>query len=122
LAVIAAAQKIIVSVSNIIAWPLNKLATKAATANKRLIRWAVRKRVGVVYLLAIFWFPVVALAGIILALASVHVQPDVVWPVAITAAVIFFLSKFMLLLTYLVNQYQRSKKALRHYRRHFRSK
>jgi len=115
--VIATAKNIVASVSNIITWPLNILATNVTTANKRLIRWAVRKRVGAAYLLALFWFPALTVAGLLWVLVSIHQRPDALWPIA--TAVIFFVNKFMFLLLYVVKQYERSVRALRHYRRHF---
>ena len=103
---IATAKKIVASASSIINWPLNMLAAKVTIANKRLIRWAVRKRVGAVYLLTLFWFPALTVAGLIWVLVSIHQRPDALWPIA--TAVIFFVNKFMFLLLYVVKQYERS--------------
>jgi hypothetical protein len=114
--VTAAAKKIIASVSSIINWPLRMLAAKATTANKRLIRWAVRKRVGAAYLLALFWFWVLTGASVIWALVSFRPHATVL------EAVILLAAKFMALLLYAVKLYEYTVRVLRHYRRHFGQK
>jgi apolipoprotein N-acyltransferase len=82
-----------------------------------MIRWAIRKRVGVVYLAAIFWFPTLTIIGAGWALASVHQKPDDLWPVI--GAALLIAKKAMAFLYYLISQSERVIKALRHYRRHF---
>jgi hypothetical protein len=115
---IAEAKKIIARASSIILWPLNMLAKSVARANRRMIRWAIRRRAGVVYLAAIFWFPTLTIAGATWALVSVHEKPDNLWPVI--GATLLVAKKAMALLAYLIKQGEGLFRALRHYRRHFR--
>jgi hypothetical protein len=116
---IAAAKRAIAKISSIILWPLTMLAKSVAKANRRMIRWAVGRRVGAVYMVAIFWFPTLTVAGATLALFSVHQKPDEAWP--IVGAALLIVKKVMALAYYLLEQGFRTIKALRHYRRHFRS-
>jgi hypothetical protein len=52
---IDAAKRIIARMSSIIFWPFNILTRRVAKANRRMMRWAVRHRIGAVYLIALFW-------------------------------------------------------------------
>jgi hypothetical protein len=115
---IAAAKRIIARISSIIFWPLNMLAKSVTKANKRMIRWAIRRRVGFMYLFAIFWFPTLTVCGLIWALLSVHEKPDDAWgPVA--GIILVILKKVLALISYVIDQLRRSLKAIRNYRRHF---
>ena len=116
---IAAIKKIIARISSIIFWPLNMLAKSVTKANRKMIRWAVRKRIGAVYLLAIFWFPAPTVGVMTWALVSIREKPDDAWgPLAGVIALIF--KKVIALLSYLLDQLDRIIKAIRNYRRHFR--
>jgi hypothetical protein len=75
---IAAAKKIIDRTSSVIFWLPNMLAKSVVKANRRMIRWAIRRRVGFVYLLAIFWFPTLVI-GATWALFHIHQKPDDAW-------------------------------------------
>jgi hypothetical protein len=94
------------------------LAKSVAKANRVVIRWAIRRRSGVAYLAAIFWFPTLTAAGLTWALVSIHEKPSDLWPVVTVGLV--FAKKFLAIVWYLIQQYERIIKALRHYRRHFR--
>jgi apolipoprotein N-acyltransferase len=111
---IATAKKIIARASSII----TMLANSVARANRRTIRWAIRKRAGVVYLAAIFWFPVLTIAGATWALVSVHEKPNDLWP--IVGVTFLIVKKVMALLYYSLDQGERTIKAFRLYRRRFR--
>ena len=114
---IAAVRKIVARISSIIRWPLIMLTASVVKANKRIIRWAIRRRAGWAYLLAIFWFPALTVAGLVWALFSVHQKPADLWPVASVAIV--FVNKFLAIVLYALQQSERTIKAARHYRRHF---
>jgi hypothetical protein len=115
---IAAARKIVAKISSIIRWPLTMLTASVVKANKRMIRWAIRKRAGWAYLLAIFWFPALTATGLIVAVFSVRQNPTEAWPVAGVAIV--FVNKFLAIVLYALQQSERTVKAARHYRRHFK--
>jgi hypothetical protein len=114
--------RIFARISSIILWPLTFLARRVTKANRRTIRWAIRKRYGAAYLAVIFWFPALTLAGLIWALVSVRVKPSDLGPTLAVVSVIFvFAQKLLAIVHYLVVvQGDRTIKALRHYRRHFR--
>jgi apolipoprotein N-acyltransferase len=116
---IAASKRIIAKISSIILWPLTMLAANIARANRKIIRRAIRWRSGPAYLVAIFWFPTMTVAGLAWAIASVHEKPDDLWPVL--GAIVLVVKKVMAIVAYVVEQAERAVRALRHYRRHFRS-
>jgi hypothetical protein len=119
---IAAAKKLGDRISSIVLWPLNVLAASVARANRRIIRWAIRRRSGAAYLFAIFWFPAIIVAGLVWAAISVHEKkPSDLWPTLAVAGVVFLVAKKVLAIFYylIVVQGDRITKALRHYRRHF---
>jgi hypothetical protein len=114
---IAAAKKIIARASSIIRWPMIAVSKKVARANRRAIRWAIRRRVGVVYLATILWLPVLLLASAAWALASFRPKPDNVLP--FIGPILLVTSKVMAFLYLLVQQGEIVYRGLRHYRRHF---
>src|SRR5260370_17854180 len=117
---IAASKRIIARISTIILWPLTILVANIARANRKIIRRAIRWRSGSAYLVAIFWFPTMTVAGLAWALVSVQEKPDDLWPVF--GAIVLVVKKVMAIVAYLAEQATRSFNPLRHYRRHFRSK
>jgi hypothetical protein len=90
-----------------------------ARANRKIIRWAVRNRLGSAYLFAIFWVPMLTIAGITWAIFSIHEKSDDIWP--FIGIVLLAVKKVMALMTYVLSQAERTFKAMRHYRRHFRT-
>lgn len=105
-------------ISSILSWPLTMLAASVARANRAIIRWAIRRRLGLMYLAAIFWFPTLTVAALTWALVSVHIKPGDAWPAVSLALLVT--NKFLAIVWYLTQQYERIIKAVRHYRRHFR--
>jgi len=116
---IAASKRIIARISSIILWPLTMLAANIARANRKIIRRAIRWRSGTAYLVAIFWFPTMTVAGLAWAITSAHEKPDDLWPVL--GAIVLVVKKVMAIVAYLAEQAGRSVRALRHYHRHFHS-
>ena len=114
---IAAAKKIIATISSVIFWPLNMLAANVVRANRKAIRWAIRRRNGSVYLAAIFWFPTLVMIAATWALFSIHEKPNEALPIVTAIAVVA--KKVLALIYYVVQQLERIIKAVRHYRRHF---
>lgn len=114
---IAAARRTLAKISSIVFCPITMLANSVVMTNKRVIRWAIRRRAGWAYLSAIFWFPVLTVAGLTWALVSIHEKPDKLSP---TVGVVAILAKkFLAIVWYLVQQAERVFKALRYYRRRF---
>ncbi|MBV9461208.1 MAG: hypothetical protein JO141_27365 [Bradyrhizobium sp.] len=70
------------------------------------------------YLLVIFWFPSLMVAGLIWALASVHEKPSDLWPAFAVLGLILLVTKKIVAIVYypVVVQGDRIIKALRHYR------
>jgi hypothetical protein len=76
---IEAAKRIFERISNIALWPLNRLVMSAKRANRKTIRWAVRKRNRPLFLFAILWLPTLTAGGFVWAVISMHVKPDDPW-------------------------------------------
>jgi hypothetical protein len=115
---IAAARKITARAASFIFWPLTMLGKPITRTNRKLIRWAIRKQVGAVYVAALFWAPALSVAGLTWAVLSVHQKPVDAWGPAVGLALLIA-KKVMALFSYLLDQHFRAIKALRHYRRHF---
>lgn len=116
---IAASKRIIARVSSIALWPLTMLAANIARLNRKIVRWAIRRRCGPAYLVAMFWVPTITVAGIVWAIAYIHQKPNVPWPAL--GVVLVIVKKVLALVAYILEQAKRSIKAMRLYRRVFRS-
>jgi hypothetical protein len=120
--IIAAAKNTVARISSIILWPLNILAKRKARANRKIIRWAIRKRSRTVYLAAVLWFPILTVAGIVWALMSIHEKPSDTWPTLAAVSLFAIAAKKVLSIFYylIVVEGDKLLKAFRLYRRRFR--
>lgn len=116
---IAAIKRAAAKAANIALFPVAILIAKTTKANKRMIRWAIRKRSRPVYLFALFWAPTTTLSLSAWAIFSVPIKTESSLFAPAVVVAIFMAKKVMALVAYALDAWLRLLGPLRHYRRQF---